>query len=101
MAHSDNNIVERKSNVITSYNKRIWLNDESSPSTGSMVMYDGLVEDPVSGKMNADRFLRITDCYHVVKLHQAWYDDKEEFISKLRLMRDEIDAFIGHLEKDG
>lgn len=80
----------------TYYNKRIWLNDEDSPSTGSMVAYDGVeIEDGVSFDV---RYLRFTDCYNVIRLHQEHYSTKEDYLKKLRLIKDNLDLYIKHLE---
>lgn len=80
------------------YSKRIWLNAENSPSTGSVVVFDGFVKDDKEEWRST--FLEISDCYGKVKLHKASYDSIGNFISKMKLLRNEIDSFIDYLEKE-
>lgn len=79
------------------YCKRKWLNAVESPSTGSVVAYDGMVKD--SGGEYRSTFLQIGDCYGKVKLHKASYDTMDDFIEKMKKLRTTIDEFIAHLEK--
>lgn len=87
----------KKSTYETYYSKRIWLNPNDSPSTGNMIMFDGQEYDE-DGKGYNSQFLKISDCYHTIRLHQAYYDTKKDFLNKLILMRDELNLFIEHLE---
>lgn len=75
----------------TYYNKRAWLNPEDSPSTGSIVCYDGIVE----GEKRS--YIEIGDCYGKIKLHKAEYDTPEDFVRKLIVMRENLSNFIDHL----
>lgn len=81
------------------YNKRTWLNEIDSDSTGSVVAFDGEVTDLDSGKRYPQRFLEIADCRNKTRLHQTSDDSKQDFIDKIKLLRSEIDLFIKHLEK--
>ena len=87
----------KKSTYETAYTKRVWLNPYNSPSTGNMVMFDGEEYDK-DGKEYDSRFLKISDCYHTVRIHQAYYDTEEDFLNKIILMRDELNSFIEHLQ---
>lgn len=78
------------------YSKRTWLNSKNSSSTGSVVAFDGEVEWS-DGSMRST-FLQISDCHNIIKLHQADYDKPKDFIVKMKLLRNEIDLFIKHLE---
>lgn len=79
------------------YCKREWLNPQDSPSTGSVVAYDGIVKD-CEGEYRST-FLQIGDCFGKVKLHKASYDTMEDFIEKMKKLRTIIDEFIDHLEE--
>lgn len=78
------------------YNHRIWLNSESSRSTGSVVCFDGKTE--FSDGAARDSFIEIADCHGKVRLHKSSDDSVTEFIQKLSVMRNEIDLFINHLK---
>lgn len=78
------------------YNKRTWLNKPNSPSTGNVVAFDGEVKS--ENEKYRSTFLSVSDCYNSARLHKADYDSKEDFIDKMKLLRDEIDSFIDYLE---
>lgn len=44
-------------------------------------------------------FVEISDCYVRARLHKAYYDSKEDFIAKLKLLSRDINLFIKHLEE--
>lgn len=78
-----------------SYCRREFLNDGDSPSTGSVVAYDG------AGSWKSEdhaTFLEVAGCHDKVRLHQTDRDTKAQFIGKLFLLRTVIDEFIIHLE---
>lgn len=76
------------------YNTRKWLNPESSPYTGNIICFDG--ETTYDGQKYEESFVQISDCYHVAKIHKN--DDPIEFINKIKLMKNELENFIKHLE---
>lgn len=80
------------------YSKRQWLNKEDSPSTSNMIAFDGDVN--YSGEISRSTFLKISDCHNIIKLHVAEYDSIDDFIDKIKLLRNEIDLFINHLETE-
>lgn len=80
------------------YNRRIWLNDNTSSSTGSVVCFDGVV-DSMDG-FYRQMYLEIADCRNKIKLHQSYSETNEQFINKLKTLRTEIDSFINHLENN-
>lgn len=45
---------------IKTYNKRTWLNKESSPSTGNVICFDGCTT--WHGEKMRNTFLQISDC---------------------------------------
>ena len=79
------------------YCNRQWLNGEDSPSTGSLVAFDGFVKDS-DGENYRSTFLQIGDCFGKVKLHKASYDSMRDFIEKMKTMKIVLDEFINHLE---
>lgn len=83
---------------ITYYKTEKWLNPKTSPSTGSVVCYDGQTE--FSDGIGRNAFLQISDCHNIVRLHKCYADSVGDFIAKLRSLRDEINRFIKHLEDE-
>lgn len=84
----------------TLYNKRIWLNDETTPSTGSVVAYHGISDNFFKeNEKNENLFIEIADCHSKARLHKTIYETREQFINKLRLLNSEIENFIKYLEK--
>lgn len=79
------------------YNKRTWLNNIESSSTSSVVTFDGEVE--YIDKAYRDTFIKISDCKYSIKLHKKDTETIEEFITKLNLLKTEIELFVNHLNK--
>ena len=79
------------------YNRRTWLNPIKSDSTSTVVAFNGMVT--YKDEQVSDRFLEIADCRNKIRLHQTSDDTKGDFIYKLKLLKNEIDLFINHLEK--
>lgn len=77
------------------YNKRTWLNKSDSPSTGNVVAFDGKITS--ENEKYRSTFLFVSDCYNSARLHKAEYDSIEDFIDKMKLLRDEINSFIHRL----
>ena len=83
------------------YNKRLWLNSESSEYTGSVVAFDGMVQHRYDKKESVPYyFLEIGDCHQKVRLHGANGGTREDFIAKMKLLESVIAEFIEHLEND-
>lgn len=82
-------------NMATTY--CTWLNANDSPSTGSIVCYEG-EKQYQDGPYN-HMFVEISDCHVRARLHKAHYDSKEDFIAKLKLLSRDINLFIKHLEE--
>ncbi len=80
------------------YNKRVWLNKNNSASIGNVVAFDG----EVLWKKEKIRsiFLSISDCNVSVRIHKDDNDTIDDFIDKIKLLKDEIELFINHLEKN-
>jgi len=79
------------------YNKRVWLNDVKSSSTSSVVAFDGDVQ--YSDKIYRDTFIKISDCKYSIKLHKKDEDSISDFITKMKLLKTEIELFINYLEQ--
>ncbi len=80
---------------LKSYNKRTWLNKEDSPSLGSVVAFDGIVD--YSEGSERTMFLALSDCRFTVKLTKNT-EPIEDFILKIELLKTEIELFINHLK---
>ena len=83
---------------IETYNKRTWLNKESSPSTGNVICFDGCTT--WHGEKMRNTFLQISDCNWSIRLHKIEDDSIDDFIDKIKLLRDEIDKFAMYLEQN-
>jgi len=81
------------------YNKRTWLNGITSSSTSTIVTFDGDVR--YDDKTYRDTFIKISDCKYSIKLHKKDDDSMEDFITKMGLLKTEIELFINHLEQNG
>lgn len=80
------------------YKKSVWLNGNESPSLGNVVAFDGECMD--DGKPYRNTFLAISDCWTTIRLHMIEGETIEDFINKLKLLRDTTDNFINHLENN-
>lgn len=79
------------------YNKRLWLNEDGSPSTGSVAAYYGISPyDKDEDKMTM--VLEISDCSNKVHLHKSRLDTELDFINKMIKLRSFIDEFVGYLQ---
>jgi len=83
------------------YNERVWLNDEDSPSTGSIVCYQGPAnwcreEDP--DQRDEIFFVEVADCHCKARLHAARYESMDSYREKVRKMRDCLNRYLEHLE---
>lgn len=78
------------------YSKRVWLNKEASPSTSSIIAFDDDVN--YNGEIVRSTFLKISDCHSIIKLHVAEYDTIDDFITKMELLKTEIELFVEHLK---
>jgi len=78
------------------YNKRTWLNKIESSSTSSIITFDGDVKYP--DKTYRDTFIKISDCKNSIILHKKDSEDMDDFITKLDILKNEIELFINHLK---
>ena len=80
------------------YNKRVWLNPETSDSTGSVVLFDGQVKS-VDGKRYDDIFIEIADCRNKIRLHKNPEESDTDFINKMYCLEGELTNFIERLKR--
>lgn len=80
------------------YKKQVWLNKETSPSTGNVVAYDGVCA--YKDEHFRRTFLSVSDCYGTVRLHKSDDDTIEDFIDKMKSLRECVDEFISYLDKN-
>lgn len=83
----------------TKFIRREWLNAPDSPSTGNVVAYDGELVDCDNEPFHS-MFFRVSDCHVSANLHRAAYDSDKEFINKMKSIRDVLNDFIAHLERE-
>jgi len=79
------------------YNRRTWLNKEDSPSIGNVVAFEG--EVLWKGEKIKSAFLSVSDCNVSARLHKTDEDTIEDFIDKMKLLKNEIELFINYLEQ--
>lgn len=92
---------KKKSKEVEVYNERVWLNDDDSPSTGSIVCYHGPASwysDEGSKKRDEIFFVEVSDCHVKARLHAVRFDTMDQFRAKVRGMRDALDRYLDHLE---
>ena len=84
----------------TFYNEREWLNPHDSPSTGSVVAYDGEWVYNENGKEEKTRnmFIEFASCHDKCKIHKTTQDTVEEYINKVRKLYDHIGRYLCYLE---
>ena len=61
------------------YNKRVWVNNQSKSSTGSIVAYEG----PSDWDDGTALFFEVADCHGKARLHKATNDSLEDFIKNI------------------
>ena len=81
------------------YKSETWLNPKTSPSTSSVVCYDGETVIPGTDKTERRTFIEIGACYDKIRLHRYDGDTPEDFINKLKLLKRDVNKFIMYLEK--
>lgn len=81
-------------------NKRVWLNPENSSSTSTMVCYSGEANwsEENSDKPAISRFVEIADCHGKIRIHQARFETMQEYIDKIKLMKETLAEYQAVLE---
>lgn len=79
----------------TYYKSEKSLNPLDSPSTGSMVCYDGDIEYTEGTEPCV--FIEIADCHQKIRLHQSHTDTTAQFIDKIDAIISQLKMFRTHL----
>lgn len=82
----------------TYYKSETWLNTQDSPSTGSIVCYDGDIE--YTEGESPCVFIEIADCHGKIRLHLSHTDEPTQFIDKIDKMINSLERFREHLISD-
>lgn len=77
------------------YNLRTWLNKTDSPNSSSIFSFHGNIK--YKDEDVDSIFLKISDSHNSINLHKEDYDSADDFIDKMVLLRNHIDAFITFL----
>lgn len=88
----------KKKFEVCDYCSRTWLNRDSSPSTGSIVCYDGTVKYADEDEELPNTFIEISDCHGKIRLHRTYFDTKEDFVKKIDTLIGELNRFKYYLE---
>lgn len=78
------------------YAKRVWLNKEGSPSTGSAVAFHGNIT--WRDEQELSTFFEVSDCHCKVRLHRIKDDSLSDFIEKLRVLAKTAEDFADFLD---
>lgn len=81
------------------YIKKVWLNRASSPSTGSVVVFNGPIKWRSDREESKDSFIEIADCHNKVRLHRVYEDSEIDWIKKMKKLNLVLSNYIDHLEK--
>lgn len=82
------------------YNRRKWLNPKRSSSTGSIVCFSGLANWSDEGKRPVSRFIEISDCHNKIRIHQSQFETQGQFLSKVEILKEELELYIEFLKKE-
>jgi len=80
------------------YNKRVFLNQENSSSTGSIVCFDGEIKRSGDGRSRRYSFVEIADCQVKARLHRAYGDRAEDYIGKIKKMKNALSDYLDYLQ---
>jgi hypothetical protein len=78
------------------YNKRTWLNPEYSYASSYIAAFDGDILH--RDKYNSLTCLTIGDCNSTITLNKNEGDTMEDFINKMKILKNDIEFFIEYLE---
>ena len=88
-----------KSTKQKSYKTTTWLNPPTSPSTGSIVCYDGSY--PIKGEEDKRHmFVEISDCHNKIRLHKMENESPLDFKRKISILVDALTQFSDHISKN-
>lgn len=79
------------------YSHKVWLNKNSSPSTGSLVCYYGLTPHASREEKVRTLFIEFGDCQRKIRIYYPLVKKKDKWIVKENVFRDLV-KMIKHLE---
>ena len=82
--------------IVTRYKKLTELND-ATPSTGTVVCYDGQIIEEDEKEPWESQFIEISDCHSKARLHRASYDTDRDWLWKVRCLHQAIGQYYSHL----
>jgi len=80
------------------YNRRIWLNQETSHYTGSIVCFDGEDLENRGQTLSRYTFVEISDCHGKIRIHRDNNLPLLDFKCKLARMEYELRQFRKSLQ---
>ena len=78
------------------YNTRDWLNPVSSPSTGSIVCFDGITQ--YSDGTDTNCFIEVSSCHDKARIHKTFADSMDDYINKVEKLQNAITNYLNHLK---
>jgi len=81
------------------YVEKMFLNSEESASTGSIVCFDGEHQWNKEKDPRKESWVEVADCHVKARLHRCYEDTAEDYLTKIKKMRDVLNRYIDHLEK--
>lgn len=86
-------------NAKTRYKKTSQLNSNDSPSTGSIVCYDGCLPGE-NYRDFSDQFIEISDCHNKIRLHRAQFDNVTDWLNKIDTLIIDLQQYRNHIVKN-
>lgn len=80
------------------YNNRIWVNNEDTPSSGSLVCFDGVIQYDVKEAPERTTFAEFGSCHEKIRLHKTPWESNQDFIDKIERVYAELGHFLDHLK---
>lgn len=81
-----------KDKIEVIYSDQIFLNPDSSPSTGHCAAFIGKFLEDKNDQLAM--WLRVGDCHNTICLHKCDWDTIEEFENKIKMLQNFIDDFL-------
>jgi hypothetical protein len=83
--------------VMPIFSRRVWLNKDTSGSTGAAVAFCGPAKWN-NKEQEIHTFFEVSDCHCKVRLHKTYSDTSAEFIEKMRTLSKLASDFADFLE---
>lgn len=80
--------------------RREWLNVEGSSSTGSITVMDKMKQHRYDKDTERTLWVEFADCQRKISLHKIYEDTEEQYINKIRKIKEVIDEYLEHLESN-